>query len=162
MLILFLAVFILPQVLATVQLSPREPNSMSDFKIKNEQIVDEAAVKETQILEPKSKTVVSSISQYYGLSGSFVHGFIATLAVIIVSELGDKTFFIAAIMAMRHPRLTILSGAISALSIIHVMSALFGALALIVIPKALDYDSALDYSLVQANVHLVFRFGWIL
>ena len=36
--------------------------------------------------------------------GSFIHGFIATLVVIIVSELGDKTFFIAAIMAMRHPR----------------------------------------------------------
>ena len=41
---------------------------------------------------------------YMGASGSFVHGFIATLSVIVVSELGDKTFFIAAIMAMRHPR----------------------------------------------------------
>jgi Ca2+/H+ antiporter, TMEM165/GDT1 family len=36
----------------------------------------------------------------------FVHAFIASFSVIIVSELGDKTFFIAAIMAMRHPRLT--------------------------------------------------------
>ena len=34
---------------------------------------------------------------YMGASGSFVHGFIATLSVIVVSELGDKTFFIAAI-----------------------------------------------------------------
>ena len=41
---------------------------------------------------------------YMGASGSFVHGFIATLCVIVISELGDKTFFIAAIMAMRHPR----------------------------------------------------------
>ena len=28
----------------------------------------------------------------------FLHGFLAALSVIIVSELGDKTFFIAAIM----------------------------------------------------------------
>lgn len=28
----------------------------------------------------------------------FIHGFLAALSVIIVSELGDKTFFIAAIM----------------------------------------------------------------
>jgi hypothetical protein len=35
----------------------------------------------------------------------FVHAFLASFSVIIVSELGDKTFFIAAIMAMRNPRL---------------------------------------------------------
>ena len=51
------------------------------------------------------------------------------------SELGDKTFFIAAIMAMRHPRITILTGAMAALGIMHVMSAFFGALALKVVPK---------------------------
>ena len=34
----------------------------------------------------------------------FIHAFVASLSVIIVSELGDKTFFIAAIMAMRLSR----------------------------------------------------------
>jgi hypothetical protein len=34
----------------------------------------------------------------------FFHGFVAAISVIIVSEIGDKTFFIAAIMAMRHSR----------------------------------------------------------
>ena len=34
----------------------------------------------------------------------FFHGFAAAISVIIVSEIGDKTFFIAAIMAMRHSR----------------------------------------------------------
>ena len=29
---------------------------------------------------------------------NFFHGFVASLSVIVVSELGDKTFFIAAIM----------------------------------------------------------------
>ena len=41
-------------------------------------------------------------------------------SVIIVSELGDKTFFIAAIMAMRHARVTVFSGAIAALGVMHV------------------------------------------
>jgi len=56
----------------------------------------------------------------------FAHAFVATLSVIIVSELGDKTFFIAAIMAMRHARATIFAGAMGALTLMHVMSAFFG------------------------------------
>lgn len=35
---------------------------------------------------------------------SFGHAFLASISVIIVSEIGDKTFFIAAIMAMKHSR----------------------------------------------------------
>lgn len=34
------------------------------------------------------------------MSMGFVHAFIASFSVIIVSEIGDKTFFIAAIMSM--------------------------------------------------------------
>ena len=41
---------------------------------------------------------------------TFLHGFLAALSVIIVSELGDKTFFIAAILSMKHPRLTVFAG----------------------------------------------------
>lgn len=50
------------------------------------------------------------------------HAFFASLSVIIVSELGDKTWFIAAIMAMRHSRLTVFMGAISALALMTVLS----------------------------------------
>lgn len=52
----------------------------------------------------------------------FLHAFIASLSVIVVSELGDKTFFIAAIMAMKHPRLTVFAGAISALTLMTILS----------------------------------------
>lgn len=52
----------------------------------------------------------------------FAHAFLASLSVIIVSELGDKTFFIAAIMAMRHSRLVVFSGAILALVIMTCIS----------------------------------------
>lgn len=52
----------------------------------------------------------------------FFHAFAAALSVILVSEIGDKTFFIAAIMAMRHPRLTVFAGAIFALALMTVLS----------------------------------------
>lgn len=56
------------------------------------------------------------------VSLGFVHAFVASLSVIVVSELGDKTFFIAAIMAMRHSRITVFTGAISALALMTVLS----------------------------------------
>lgn len=58
--------------------------------------------------------------------------------VIIVSELGDKTFFIAAIMAMRHPRLTVFAGAIAALALMTVLSVLFG-IAATIIPRVYTF-----------------------
>jgi len=68
----------------------------------------------------------------------FTHGFVASLSVIIVSELGDKTFFIAAIMAMRHPRLIVFSGALLALVVMTIISALFGWVT-IIIPRVYTY-----------------------
>lgn len=35
---------------------------------------------------------------------NFTRAFVKSLGIIIASEIGDKTFFIAAIMAMKHPR----------------------------------------------------------
>merc|ERR1711997_387253 len=94
-----------------------------------------SGVKEN-IQEKMSKNL--NTEGYMGASGSFVHGFIATLSVIVVSELGDKTFFIAAIMAMRHPRWTVFVGAMTALSLMHIMSAFFGY-AITIIPRVFTY-----------------------
>lgn len=72
------------------------------------------------------------------LEVGFIHGFIASFSVIIVSEIGDKTFFIAAIMAMRNPRLTVFLGALGALGLMTVLSAVFG-LAANFIPRIYTY-----------------------
>ncbi len=53
-------------------------------------------------------------------------GFTAALLLITVSELGDKTFFIAAILAMRHPRRLVLIGAIAALAAMTIISVVAG------------------------------------
>lgn len=68
----------------------------------------------------------------------FIHAFVASFSVIIVSELGDKTFFIAAIMAMRYNRLTVLVGAMLALGVMTCLSVLFGY-ATTIIPRIYTY-----------------------
>lgn len=56
------------------------------------------------------------------VDSGFAHAFIASLSVIIVSEIADKTFFIAAIMAMRHSRVVVFLGAITALGVMTILS----------------------------------------
>ncbi|XP_035640512.2 transmembrane protein 165-like [Oncorhynchus keta] len=68
----------------------------------------------------------------------FIHAFVAAISVIIVSELGDKTFFIAAIMAMRYNRLTVLLGAMLALGFMTCISVMFGY-ATTIIPRIYTY-----------------------
>ncbi|GKV02383.1 hypothetical protein SLEP1_g14824 [Rubroshorea leprosula] len=48
--------------------------------------------------------------------------FFTSLSMIIVSEIGDETFIIAALMAMRHPKSIVLSGALAALIVMTVLS----------------------------------------
>eukprot|EP00898_Chlorokybus_atmophyticus_P003558 jgi/Chlat1/4202/Chrsp27S04240 len=58
--------------------------------------------------------------------GGMLDAFGASLSIIIVSEIGDETFIIAALMAMRHPRFVIWFGAISALVVMTVLSTALG------------------------------------
>ncbi|XP_077236101.1 GDT1-like protein 5 [Tasmannia lanceolata] len=57
---------------------------------------------------------------------SVVEGFSKSLAMTVLSEIGDKTFFSAAILAMRHPRRLVLSGCLSALVVMTILSVLVG------------------------------------
>lgn len=66
-------------------------------------------------------------------------GFTASLLLITVSELGDKTFFIAAILAMRHARRWVCIGAISALALMTVLSVLVGQVATLLPPDVLRW-----------------------
>jgi len=52
--------------------------------------------------------------------------FTAGLLLITVSELGDKTFFIAVILAMHHSRRLVFTGVVAALAAMTILSVLFG------------------------------------
>nr|CAB3481028.1 unnamed protein product [Digitaria exilis] len=53
-------------------------------------------------------------------------GFTKSLAMTVLSEIGDKTFFAAAILAMRHPRKLVLAGCLTALIVMTALSACLG------------------------------------
>ncbi|XP_023217807.1 transmembrane protein 165-like [Centruroides sculpturatus] len=80
------------------------------------------------------KRPAAILQKFWKPGNGFFHALIASFSVIIVSELGDKTFFIAAIMAMRYSRVTVLLGAMSALTIMTILSACLG-FAITVIPR---------------------------
>lgn len=65
-----------------------------------------------------------------------------SFAMIIVSEIGDKTFFIAAVLAMRHDRLAVLLGAGTALAAMTVLSAAIGLVLPALLPKAYTHWAA--------------------
>ncbi len=52
----------------------------------------------------------------------FMHGFMASIYVIIISELGDKTFFIAAILSIDNSRIVVYAGAMVALITMTILS----------------------------------------
>ncbi|KAG6398947.1 hypothetical protein SASPL_140419 [Salvia splendens] len=57
---------------------------------------------------------------------SVLQGFTKSLAMTVLSEIGDKTFFAAAILAMRHPRRLVLSGCLGALIVMTILSVVVG------------------------------------
>ncbi|GAQ92869.1 hypothetical protein KFL_011750020 [Klebsormidium nitens] len=61
-----------------------------------------------------------------GESGGVPDAFVTSLAMILVTEVGDETFIIAALLAMRHSRAIVLAGALSALVVMTVLSTALG------------------------------------
>lgn len=64
-----------------------------------------------------------------------LHSYLLSLTMILFSEIGDKTFLIAALMAMKHDRLLVFSAAFSALIAMTVLSAVLGHAVPTLIPK---------------------------
>jgi len=78
---------------------------------------------------------ILNTTQHRGL----LHGFSESITVILVSEIGDKTFFIAAILAMRNNKLTVFLAAVSALFLMTILSALLGWVVTTFIPREYTY-----------------------
>lgn len=73
----------------------------------------------------------------------FFSAFFASISMIIVSELGDKTFFIAAIMAMKHNRMEVFLSAVCALALMTVLSAVMGLTLPKFLPPELTHYAAM-------------------
>lgn len=84
-----------------------------------------------------------------------LHSLVLSFTMIIFSEIGDKTFLVAALMAMRHPRTVVFTAAFSALITMTVLSAVLGHAVPTLIPKSLT-------NLLAAGLFLVFGLKMIL
>jgi len=68
--------------------------------------------------------------------GDFVTATINSLLVILLTELGDKTFFIAAVLAMKNGRAIVYAGAMGALALMHILSCIMGVALPSLLPRA--------------------------
>ncbi|KAK8070838.1 hypothetical protein PG997_011041 [Apiospora hydei] len=63
------------------------------------------------------------------------HSFVLSFAMILFSEVGDKTFLVAALMAMKHDRMVVFTAAFGALLVMTFLSAILGHTLPALIPK---------------------------
>jgi Ca2+/H+ antiporter, TMEM165/GDT1 family len=68
--------------------------------------------------------------------GGFWKGFTSGVAMILATEIGDKTFFIAAVLSMRQQRSAVFCGAILSLYVMTVLSSIMGLVLPRLIPVA--------------------------
>lgn len=108
-------------VLIAAETAPKEDEETKPTLVICCYIINVIIKKCTKFQPPNPETTSGTVVENVG----FLHAFVASLSVILVSEIGDKTFFIAAIMAMRHPRLIVFGGAISALALMTILSGKF-------------------------------------
>jgi putative Ca2+/H+ antiporter (TMEM165/GDT1 family) len=88
-----------------------------------------------------SDTALETESEATGVIQPF-HSFVLSLTMILVSEIGDKTFLIAALMAMRHDRALVFTAAFGALVVMTVLSAVLGHAVPTLIPERLTHFAA--------------------
>ncbi|KAK2592244.1 GCR1-dependent translation factor 1 [Conoideocrella luteorostrata] len=91
--------------------------------------------KETIRTKPKTKISIVE-DKDDGIIQPF-HSWVLSFTMILVSEIGDKTFLVAALMAMKHDRMVVFSAAFGALLVMTVLSAVLGHAVPTLIPKRL-------------------------
>lgn len=69
----------------------------------------------------------------------FWSGFVSGILTIWATEIGDKTFFIAAILSMKKDRVVVFAGAIGALIVMTVLSVVMGVVATKFLPPSLTH-----------------------
>jgi len=77
-----------------------------------------------------------------GVDAGFWNGFIRSFIVILFIEVGDRTFFIAALMGIKYNRLTVFLGAFSALAFMTVVSTVLGVAAPMLLPRTFTHYAA--------------------
>lgn len=107
---------------------------LNQGEVEDIQIMD--GIHDSKSLLSEGDRGITMDSEYLNIfhRSGFANAFVASLSVIIVSELGDKTFFIAAILAMKSSRLVVFVASMLALGIMTILASVMGV-ATTVIPR---------------------------
>lgn len=110
---------------------PNKPNNLPH------PLPDSANKDHLDISKPDSKASKYLVDEPEGSDGLIqpLHSYLLSLTMILFSEVGDKTFLIAALMAMKHDRMLVFSAAFSALITMTILSAVLGHAVPTLIPK---------------------------
>ncbi|CAG8436876.1 7618_t:CDS:2 [Ambispora gerdemannii] len=115
----------------------RKVREMGDLKWKNDMKSFNSlnSAREKSLLDIGTTTIVNAKETFSRIDTDDQRSFVLSFLMIIVSEIGDKTFLIAAIMAMKHSRLLVFSAAFCALIVMSVLSATLGHVVPNLIPQ---------------------------
>ncbi|KAF5209186.1 hypothetical protein E0198_004462 [Clavispora lusitaniae] len=87
----------------------------------------EGSLLATDKLSRDSETLTKQVDvEVEEAPGTVAQSFYMAISMILVSEIGDKTFLIAALMAMKHSRWVVFSAAFSSLAVMTVLSGIVG------------------------------------
>ncbi|CAI5959512.1 unnamed protein product [Closterium sp. NIES-64] len=122
------------------------------------------AAPETAAAAATADVIAASAAVPAGVSGildlaDFQAGFASAFLLVLFSEIGDKTFFIAAVLATRRPNLEVFAGTFGALAVMTVLSVALGRIfhyADELLPAFGSFDFPLDD---VASVVLLVFFG---
>ncbi|KAI1981028.1 GCR1-dependent translation factor 1 [Ophidiomyces ophidiicola] len=113
---------------------PESPHSLPPTRFDREN--EKNLIKEPIASSPGAKPKVPSDGDHVNEIIQPLHSFVLSFTMILFSEIGDKTFLVAALMAMRHPRMLVFSAAFGALIAMTVLSAMLGHAVPTILPKS--------------------------
>lgn len=106
-----------------------------DGSISRQEYTD-GITKLTAALEGPLPAALSSSQKFeWKISDGFWKAFTSGVAMIIATEIGDKTFFIAAVLSMKYSRSAVFGGAIVALIVMTILSTFMGLVLPNIMPK---------------------------
>ena len=88
---------------------------------------------------------------------SVTDSFLQSFGAILVSEIGDKTFFIAALLAMKSSPHIVFAGAIGALAFMTILSVVLGYAAPLLLPREITHYAAVALFFFFGCVSVVIR-----
>ncbi|KAL3811826.1 hypothetical protein ACHAXA_004253 [Cyclostephanos tholiformis] len=83
----------------------------------------------------RTKGVIGGKFEDPASTTAFLKGLVSSFSAIMATEIGDKTFFIAAVLSMRNDRAAVFGGAILALIVMTILSTLMGLVLPALMPR---------------------------